>query len=81
MPENIKEDSQKAELIVSVFHFIIMLLLTVISYESIAVGLGKTESLSPVTNYLIVVLFLAVTVMLIYSYFLTKKAGSKNLTN
>lgn len=81
MPENIKKDSQKAELIVSVFHFMIMLLLTVISYESISVGLGKTESLSPMTTYLIVVLFLAVTVMLIYSYFLTKKTGSKNLTN
>ena len=77
MPENIKEDSHKAEVIVSIFHLIIMLLLTVISYESISVALGKTESLSPLPNYLIGLLFLAVIIMVIYSYVLSKKPHSK----
>ena len=77
MPENIKEDSHKAEVIVSIFHLIIMLLLTVISYESISVGLGKTESLSPLPIYLIGLLFLAVIIMVVYSYLLSKKPHSK----
>lgn len=73
MPENIKLDTKKAEVIVSFFHLIIMLLLTVVTYESIAVGLGKNEVLSPVTNYLIAFLLISVLAMLIYSYFLSKK--------
>ena len=78
MPENIKEDSKKAERIVSIFHLIIMLILTVITYESIAVGLGKNDAVSPVTNYLIAVLFLGVIAMMIYSYQLSKKTTSQN---
>ena len=73
MPQNIKQDSKKAEVIVSSFHLVIMVLLTVITYESIAVGLGKNEVLSPVTNYLIAFLIVSVLVMVIYSYFLSKK--------
>lgn len=81
MPENIKEDSKKAERILSVFHLIIMLLLTVITYESIAIALEKNEVLSPVTSYIIVVLFLGVIAMMIYSYFISKKTSSQNFTN
>ena len=81
MPENIKEDTGKAERIVSVFHLIIMMILTVITYEGIAVALEKNEALSPVTNYLIIVLFLGVIVMMIYSYLISKKSGSQNLSS
>lgn len=81
MPQNIKKDTMKAERIVSVFHFIIMLVLTVITYESIAVGVGKYEAVSPLTNYLIVVLFLGVIAMMIYSYIISKRDGSLNSTN
>ena len=78
MPENIKEDTQKAEKIVSVFHLIIMLILTVITYESIAVAIGKYDTVSPLTNYLIVLLFVAVIAMLIYSYMISKRRGAQN---
>lgn len=81
MPQNIKEDTGKAERIVSVFHLIIMLILTVITYESIAVGVGKYDAVSPVTNYLIVALFLGVIAMLIYSYMISKRNGSQNNIN
>lgn len=81
MPQNIKQDTDKAERIVSVFHLIIMLILTVITYESIAVGLQKHEAVSPVTNYLIVVLFLSVIVMMIYSYIISKRSVSQNSIN
>lgn len=81
MPQNIKKDTMKAERIVSVFHFIIMLVLTVITYESIAVGVGKYEAVSPLTNYLIVVLFLGVISMMIYSYIISKRDSSLNSTN
>lgn len=81
MPENIKQDSGKAERIVSVFHLIIMMILTVITYEGIAVALEKNEAVSPVTNYLILVLFLAVIVMMIYSYMISKRDASQNLSN
>ena len=78
MPENIKEDTQKAEKIVSVFHLIIMLILTVITYESIAVAIGRYDTVSPLTNYLIVLLFVAVIAMLIYSYMISKRRGAQN---
>ena len=81
MPQNIKEDTRKAERIVSVFHLIIMLIVPIITYESIAVGLGKYEAVSPVTNYLIVVLFLGVTAMMIYSYMISKRTASQNSIN
>ena len=81
VPRIIKEDTRKAERIVSVFHLIIMLILTVITYESIAVGLGKYEAVSPVTNYLIVVLFLGVIAMMIYSYIISKRTASQNSIN
>ncbi len=81
MPQNIKVNTMKAERIVSAFHLIIMILLTVITYESIAVGLGKTEVLSPVSSYLIVLLFLGVIMMGIYSYIISKKDHSQNLSN
>lgn len=81
MPQNIKDNTMKAERIVSIFHLIIMLILTVITYESIAVGLGKYDSVSPVTNYLIVVLFLGVIAMMIYSYMISKRSVSQNPLN
>ncbi len=81
MPQNIKVNTMKAERIVSAFHLIIMILLTVITYESIAVGLGKTEVLSPVSSYLIVLLFLGVIMMGIYSYIISKRDHSQNLSN
>ena len=81
MPQNIKTDTMKAERIVSVFHFVIMILLTVITYESIAVGLGKNEVLSPVSSYLIVLLLLGVIVMMIYSYIISKRDHSQNSSN
>lgn len=81
MPHNIKEDTMKAERIVSVFHLIIMLILTVITYESIAVALEKNDVVSPVTNYLIVVLFLGIIVMMVYSYFISKRPISQNPLN
>ena len=77
MPENIKEDARKAERIVSIFHLIIMLILTVITYESIAVGIGKYAAVSPITNYLIMLLFVGVIAMLIYSYIISKRGGFK----
>lgn len=81
MPQNIKDNTMKAERIVSIFHLIIMLILTVITYESIAVGLGKYDAVSPVTNYLIVVLFLGVIAMMIYSYMISKRSVSQNPLN
>lgn len=81
MPQNIKEDTMKAERIVSVFHLIIMLILTVITYESIAVALEKNDVVSPVTNYLIVVLFLGIIVMMVYSYMISKRPSSQNPIN
>ena len=81
MPQNIKDNTMKAERIVSIFHLIIMLILTVITYESIAVGLGKYDAVSPVTNYLIVVLFLGVIAMMIYSYVISKRSVSQNPLN
>ena len=81
MPQNIKTDTMKSERIVSVFHFVIMILLTVITYESIAVGLGKNEVLSPVSSYLIVLLLLGVIVMMIYSYIISKRDHSQNSSN
>lgn len=79
MPQNIKDHTNKAERIVSIFHLIIMLILTVITYESIAVGLGKYDAVSPVTNYLIVGLLVGVIAMLIYSYIISKKNHAQNL--
>ena len=81
MPQNIKDDSKKAERIVSVFHLIIMVILTVITYESIAVAVEKNETVSPTTNYLIVLLFVGVIAMMIYSYIISKRSGSQNSTN
>ena len=78
MPQNLKEDSLKAEKIVSVYHLIMMMILTVITYESIAVGLEKYDTVSPLTNYLIILLFLVVIAMMIYSYQISKKNGSQN---
>lgn len=77
MPRNIKKNRRRAEQIVSVFHLIIMLLLTVITYESVAVGVGKTDALSPVASYLIILLIIAVVFLLLYSYFLAKKSFLK----
>lgn len=81
MPENIKQDTEKAERIVSIFHLIVMMILTVITYESIAVGVGKYDAVSPLTNYLIVGLFLGVIAMMIYSYLISKRNGIQNFTN
>ncbi|QOW10838.1 DUF1648 domain-containing protein [Kaistella flava (ex Peng et al. 2021)] len=81
MPENSRDDSKNAERIVSIFHLIIMLLLTFITYESIAIALEKNEVLSPVTSYIIVVLFLGVIAMMIYSYVISKRTSSQNATN
>lgn len=81
MPENIKQDTEKAERIVSIFHLIVMMILTVITYESIAVGVGKYDAVSPITNYLIVGLFLGVIAMMIYSYLISKRNGIQNFTN
>ena len=81
MPQNIKDDSKKAERIVSVFHLIIMVILTVITYESIAVAVEKNETVSPTTNYLIVLLFVGVIAMMIYSYIISKRSVSQNSTN
>ncbi len=78
MPDNIKQDTMKAERIVSIFHLIIMVLLTVITYEAIGVGVGRTEALSPVPIYIIVLLIIGVIGMLIYSYFTSKKKGFQN---
>ena len=80
MPQNSTADTMKAELIVSVFHLVIMLILTYITYKSIAVSLGKYEVGSPVNNYLIVALFLGVIVMMIYSYIISKRPVSQNST-
>lgn len=81
MPQNIKDDTNKAERIVSFFHLIIMLILAVTTYESIAVGLQKYDAVSPITNYLIVVLLLSVFVMMIYSYMISKRSASQNSLN
>ena len=78
IPQNIKDDTVKAERIVSVFHLIVMVILTVITYESIAVGIGKYDAVSPVTNYLIVLLFIGVIAMMIYSFKISRKNGFQN---
>ena len=78
IPQNIKDDTVKAERIVSVFHLIVMIILTVITYESIAVGVGKYDAVSPVTNYLIVLLFIGVIAMMIYSFKISRKNGFQN---
>ena len=78
IPQKIKDDTVKAERIVSVFHLIVMIILTVITYESIAVGVGKYDAVSPVTNYLIVLLFIGVIAMMIYSFKISRKNGFQN---
>ena len=78
IPQKIKDDTVKAERIVSVFHLIVMVILTVITYESIAVGIGKYDAVSPVTNYLIVLLFIGVIAMMIYSFKISRKNGFQN---
>ncbi|WHF50464.1 hypothetical protein QGN23_08435 [Chryseobacterium gotjawalense] len=81
MPNNNKKETRKAERTLSVFQLIIMLLLTVITYECISIGLGENDALSPINNYLIVVLFLGVITMVIYSVRIAKRTGSQNLTH
>ena len=78
IPQKIKDDTVKAERIVSVFHLIVMVILTVITYESIAVGLGKYDAVSPITNYLIVLLFIGVISLMIYSFKISRKNGFQN---
>ncbi|KEY17741.1 DUF1648 domain-containing protein [Kaistella antarctica] len=78
IPQKIKDNTVKAERIVSVFHLIVMVVLTVITYESIAVGIGKYDAVSPVTNYLIVLLFIGVIAMMIYSFKISRKNGFQN---
>lgn len=78
IPQKIKDDTVKAERIVSVFHLIVMIILTVITYESIAVGLGKYDAVSPATNYLIVLLFIGVISLMIYSFKISRKNGFQN---
>lgn len=78
IPQKIKDDTVKAERIVSVFHLIVMVILTVITYESIAVGLGKYDAVSPITTYLIVLLFIGVISLMIYSFKISRKNGFQN---
>ncbi len=67
IPENFKKDTKKSELIVNILNFLTMLIFAVITYESVATGLGTQEGLSSVVNYLLGLMLVLVVVMVIVS--------------
>lgn len=80
LPQNVKK-SGYASLIVDATSLLVMLIIAVISYESIAVGLGKTDSLSSIVNYLLGLLILGAVSIFIYSLIISKKDQSNNTNN
>lgn len=80
LPQNVKK-SGHASLIVDATSLLVMLILAVISYESILVGLGKTDSLSSTVNYLVGLLILVAVSTLIYSAMISKKDQSNKSNN
>ncbi|QDP85628.1 DUF1648 domain-containing protein [Chryseobacterium sp. SNU WT5] len=80
MPQNVK-DSVNASLIIDSMNLVVMLMLAVISSESISVGLGKADGLSPIINYLVILLIVGVVGILIYSNIISKRDRSQNSTN
>ena len=80
IPQNLKDDPEITELVVSILMTLTISLLGVISYESLLNALGKTTGLSSTTNYLLGLLFLFIIGMMLYSWKLSK-SKSKNISS
>ncbi len=76
LPSNIKENKQLSSNIIHFVNLIVMVIFSVITYESINVALEKSSRLSSATIYLVALLFLGIIGILIYSNHL-KKAETK----
>ena len=73
IPKNLKENKKTADFIVSSLLFLMMLIFGLISYESTLNGLSKIDRLSPLHNYLLILLFLWLIGILVWSFILSKR--------
>lgn len=74
LPTNIKENKQLSSNIIHFVNLIVMVIFSVITYESINIALEKSSRLSSATIYLIALLFLGIIGIMIYSNHLKKTA-------
>ena len=72
LPSNIKENKTISSNIIHFVNLIVMVLFSVITYESINVALEKSSRLSSATLYLVALLFLGIIGIMIYSNYLKK---------
>ena len=72
LPSNIKENKQLSSNIIHFVNLIVMVIFSVITYESINVALEKSSRLSSATLYLVALLFLGIIGIMIYSNYLKK---------
>ena len=72
LPSNIKENKQLSSNIIHFVNLIVMVIFSVITYESINVALEKSSRLSSATLYLVALLFLGIIGIMIYSNHLKK---------
>lgn len=72
LPSNIKENKTLSSNIIHFVNLIVMVLFSVITYESINVALEKSSRLSSATLYLVALLFLGIIGIMIYSNYLKK---------
>ncbi len=73
IPNNLKSDPVVAEFVVSSLLFLMMLILGLISYESVLNALGKIKGLSAANNYLLLALLLWLVGILIWSAIISKR--------
>ena len=74
LPSNIKENKTLSSNIIHFVNLIVMVIFSVITYESINVALEKSSRLSSATIYLVALLFLGIIGIMIYSNHLKKTA-------
>ena len=72
LPSNIKENKTLSSNILHFVNLIVMVLFSVITYESINVALEKSSRLSSATLCLVALLFLGIIGIMIYSNYLKK---------
>lgn len=65
IPKSMKDEKKKSELFINILNFIIMLIFSVLTYESIAVGKGEVPALSSLSNYLLGAVALLVLIMVL----------------
>jgi len=78
LPPNVKRNEKASVFILNSLNLVVMMMLSVATYETINIGLGNQKQLTSTTAYLLLLLFSGVLGIIFYSFY-SKKLESKNI--